>query len=105
MDTEAGIMGETGDGSDGIDSEGIDRGPAGNGRPVRVSYEDRGFGVALVVGDDRADGVEGVDATETEAGVLRVSDAVVTLEIPLADGSRSVLTWDPAEVTVDPLVA
>lgn len=98
-------MGETGGGSDGIDPERVDRGVVADGRPVRVSYEDRGFGVALVVGDGGAAALDGVDAAETEAGVLRVSDAVVTLEIPLADGGRSVLTWDPAEITVDPLVA
>ncbi len=98
-------MGDTGDGSDGGDLEAVDRGSRTNGRPVRVSYENRGFGVALVVGDDEASGADGSGTAETEAGVLRVSDAVVTLEIPLADGGRSVLTWDPAEVTVDPLVA
>lgn len=98
-------MGETGDGSDGIDLEAVDRGSAVNGRPVRVSYQDRGFGIALVVGDGEAPGADGSAPEETEAGVLRVSDAVVTLEIPLADGGRSVLTWDPAEVTVDPIVA
>ncbi len=98
-------MGETGGGSDGIDPERVDRGVVADGRPVRVSYEDRGFGVALVVGDGEVAGIDGSEPDETEAGVLRVSDAVVTLEIPLADGGRSVLTWDPAEVAVDPLVA
>lgn len=74
-----------------------------------MSYEQRGFGVALVVdgaGQDRAgqDG-DGAAVEEVETGLLRVSDAVVTLEIPLAGGGRSVLSWDPAEVTVNPLVA
>lgn len=70
-------------------------------RAVRVRYEPRGFGLALVV--DGGDPIPGGDPTEP--GVLRVSDAVVTLEIPLPDGSRSTLSWDPAEVAVDPLVA
>lgn len=76
---------------------------ADQGRAVRVSYEPRGFGVALVVDGSSADGSD--DDGSAEAGVLRVSDAVVTLEIPLADGGRSVLSWDPAEVMVDPQVA
>ena len=96
-------MGETGDGSDEVDLQEAERGSQPDGRPVRVSYETRGFGLALVVGDGEAPGGDGSDTADTEAGVLRVSDAVVTLEIPLADGSRSVLSWDPAEVTVDPL--
>lgn len=68
-------------------------------RAVRVGYEADGFGPALVVATD--------DASEAGAdtGLLRVSDAVVTLEIPLPGGGRSVLSWDPAEVTLDPLVA
>ncbi len=98
-------MGETGDGSDENDRPVVERGPVADGRPVRVSYQDRGFGVALVVGEDEVSGADGDEIADGEAGLLRVSDAVVTLEIPLADGSRSVLTWDPAEVTVDPLVA
>lgn len=73
------------------------------GRPVRVSYVEQGFGVALQVGDESADGVE--PGGDVEAGLLRVSDAVVTLEIPHPDGGRSFLSWDPAEVSFDPLVA
>lgn len=108
-------MGETPDGSDEadggridssrVDPGGVDRRTAVPGRSVRVSYEPRGFGVALVVGDgDPSDGSAEGDA-ESETGVLRVSDAVVTLEIPLAGGGHSVLSWDPAEVAVDPQVA
>ena len=63
---------------------------------MRVSFESRRFGVALVVGDEGPDG---------DTGLLRVGDAVVTLEIPGPDGRSSTLTWDPAEVAVDPLVA
>ncbi len=77
------------------------------GRPVRVGYVAQGFGPALVV-DDGADGSERLeDDADGEArdGLLRVGDAVVTLEIPLPDGRRSVLSWDPSEVTLDPLVA
>lgn len=87
--------GETMDGA--TEAGGGRAGPPG--RPVRVSYEPRGFGVALVVDDDA-----GTEDDET-AGLLHVGDAVVTLEIPLPGGGRSVLTWDPSEVTVDPLVA
>ncbi len=75
-------------------------------RPVRVSYQPRRFGVVLVVEDEAGGGAEGAGgAAGTGTGLLRVSDAVITLEIPLPDGTRSVLSWDPAEVVVDPLAA
>lgn len=100
MDAKAGTTGET---AETAQAEPVSGRSGDDGRAVRVSYQERGFGVALVVDGDREGG--GGDAEAGEAGVLRVSDAVVTLEIPLADGGRSVLSWDPAEVTVDPLVA
>jgi hypothetical protein len=61
---------------------------------VRVSYESTGHGLALMIaGPDTA-------ATDDryQDGVLRISDACVTLELPAADGRASVLAWDPAEV-------
>ncbi len=73
-------------------------------RAVRVGYVADGVGPALVVADgDPTD--EGEEGAVTDAGLLRVSDAVVTLEIPLPGGGRSVLSWDPSEVALDPLVA
>jgi hypothetical protein len=76
-----------------------------------VSYVPQGFGVALVVDRDgdgpgrrdrgRSDGAPPDDGP----GLLWVGDAVVTLEIPGPDGRRSTLSWDPAEVALDPLVA
>lgn len=77
------------------------------GRPVRVSYVAERFGVALVVADgDEQPGTDGsAPADGGEHGVLHLSDAVVTLEIPLPDGGRSILSWDPTEVALDPLVA
>lgn len=96
-------MGEAAEGSAPVDRTADHRGEQADGRAVRVSYETRGFGVALVV-DEAGDGTTD-ETDDAETGVLRVSDAVVTLEIPLADGGRSVLSWDPAEVSVDPQVA
>ncbi len=78
-----------------------------SGRPVRVSYVAEGVGVALVVadGDDGSDGALDDAGDGADHGVLHLGDAVVTLEIPRPDGGRSVLSWDPTEVTLDPLVA
>lgn len=62
---------------------------------MRVSYVPRGFGLALVIDESEDHGTDEVD------GVLRVSDAVVTLEMPTVDGRPAVLAWDPAEVNWD----
>lgn len=109
METTEGTEGtENSAGSAGTDpadrpDDSIDTGATVTGRPVRVGYVAAGIGVALVVDDGDRDDEDG-SSTE-ERGVLRVGDAVVTLEIPRPDGGRSVLSWDPAEVTLDPLVA
>ncbi len=58
---------------------------------VRVSYRSEGAGLALSLADS-------VDVTD---GVLRITDACVTLEIPTTDGRPSMLAWDPAEVSWD----
>lgn len=79
-------------------------------RAVRVCYVPQGFGLALVIdgeapvspGDDRGAHHDGVEA---ETGLLRISDAVVTLEIPRPGGGHHTLSWDPTEVAFDPLVA
>ena len=69
------------------------------GRAVRVRYVPQGFGLALVIDEEL------IDEEPGGAGVLRVSDAVVTAEVPMPDGGWATLAWDPAEVTFDPLVA
>ena len=88
-------------GANSIDQE--RQGPAE--RRVRVSYVPSGHGLALVI-DDAAEhtDTEQTDTGQTD-GVLRVSDAVITLEIPTADGRPAVLAWDPAEVTWDAVAA
>ena len=98
MDTEGRTTTGATDGADEADQQRAGSG----GRPVRVSYVPQGFGVALVVDDDPE---ATADDAVAESGLLRVSDAVVTLEIPRPDGGRSVLSWDPAEVAFDPRVA
>lgn len=74
-------------------------------RKVRVSYEPRGFGVALALSDTGEHLNDGAEAHPEEQsagpdqdGVLRIGDACVTLELPTSDGRVSMLAWDPAEV-------
>jgi hypothetical protein len=74
-------------------------------RRVRVSYDPKGFGLALVVDNDRDDGAAEQPPATGEQGLLRVGEACVTLEIARPDGRPSVLSWDPAEVGWDPVVA
>lgn len=77
-------------------------------RKVRVSYVPSGFGLALTItespdlADDAALDRPPADGSE---GVLRVSDACVTLELPMADGRRPMLAWDPAEFNWEALVS
>jgi len=73
-------------------------------RRVRVSYVPKGFGLALVVDTGAEDGEDPSDGAG-EQGLLRVGEACVTLEIPRPDGRPSVLSWDPAEVGWDPVIA
>lgn len=70
--------------------------------PVRVRYAPSGAGISLVL-DGSAEPTE--DQAEATDGLLRVSAAVITLELPGPDGSTAVLAWDPAEVDWDSLVA
>lgn len=58
---------------------------------VHVSYGAEGTGLALALSETAEDG----------DGVLRITDACITLEIPTTDGVPSVLAWDPAEVSWD----
>lgn len=69
--------------------------------PVRVRQGVDGAGISLVLDQSSDEDV----TDDTTDGVLRVSAAVITLELPMADGSTSVLAWDPAEVDWDSLVA
>lgn len=78
-------------------------GGADDVREVLVGYEAAGVGPALVVEQAGGRGDGPVDGEVP--GLLRAGGAVVTLEIPRPDGGRSVLSWDPAEVALDPLVA
>ena len=72
---------------------------AAGARRVRVNYVRQQFGLALVVDNEAG------TTDHAEHGLLRVGDACVTLEIERPDGRSAVLSWDPAEVTWDPIVA
>ncbi len=77
-------------------------------KKVRVSYVPTGHGLALTIADVEERTVDGVvagDGGDGEDGVLRVTDACVTLEFPMSDGRTSMLAWDPAEVDWNELVA
>jgi hypothetical protein len=63
---------------------------------VHVSYGAEGAGLALALSDSALS-----DSATDGEGVLRISDACITLEIPTTDGVPSVLAWDPAEVSWD----
>ncbi len=74
-------------------------------KQVNVSYVDHGFGPALAINAaDATNAGTRVGEADGELGLLRLSDAVITLEIARPDGQSSVLTWDPAEVSFDPIV-
>ncbi len=71
-------------------------------KAVRVSYVPTGFGLALEIDDT---GELCLDSVGDSDGVLRISDARVTLELPAANGKVSTLAWDPAEVSWESLLA
>ena len=58
---------------------------------VHVSYSADDAGLELALSESAEDG----------DGVLHITDACITLEIPTIDGVPSVLAWDPAEVSWD----
>ncbi len=83
---------------------------------VRVSYQPTGHGLALMIAAPDADGADSDpnlsaplspstgdvspndDAGRYQDGLLHISDACITLELPAPDGRPSVLAWDPCEV-------
>lgn len=64
---------------------------------VRVSYQPTGHGLALMITAPDAVGADGSGA-DYQDGLLHITDACVTLELPAIDGRGSVLAWDPSEV-------
>ena len=87
---------------------------AGTGRTeirrVHVTYAPEGAGLSLVDVDTptsyldaAAESASGETASGESDGVLHISEACITLEIPRPDGQPSVLAWDPAEVSWDSL--
>ncbi len=83
---------------------------------VRVGYQFRDFGLALVIGrsaaDRSGDGHRCCDeVTPCPRNLMEASDAVlrvggtVRLEFETADGRPTVLAWDPAEVNWSALAA
>ncbi len=74
---------------------------------VRVGYVPSGFGLSLAIAGSGDGGSVAGDAFDGRGanGVLNVGDGCVTLEIPAGVGMPAVLTWDPAEVDWDSMVA
>ena len=82
---------------------------AGTGRTeirrVHVTYAPEGAGLSLVDVDTPTSDLDAAaeSASGESDGVLHISEACITLEIPRPDGQPSVLAWDPAEVSWDSL--
>lgn len=81
-------------------------------KKVRVSYVPTGHGLALTIAEvrrrpryRRSKSHDLAASPEATDGVLRVTDACVTLELPMVDGRTPVLAWDPAEVDWEAMVA
>lgn len=78
--------------------------------PVRVALVDGAFGTALSLdGRDSAAPAEpcwGIgEGDDTTDGYLRVFNNGVTLEVIDGHGGRSILAWDPSEVSWSTMMA
>ena len=86
-------------------------------KAVRVSYVPTGYGLALEIDDTGELALDEHDTSQHETkahetkelgaddGLLRISDARITLELPAVDGKTSTLAWDPEEVPWEALLA